>query len=163
MYHSTSGKKGFRAYQQPWEPPFLVIPKTQMKLILQREEELRASLEIQNQYTESDDLAHLRDVTIELQKRALRENGIKEEHLQQALNILHSARFTYQHDPEMNNITIYQRKDRSREGNVQMGLPIFDDIVVYNLEGKPVVLKRYIDELLSQNPLPVLIFSGSVS
>jgi len=108
-----------------------------------REEELRMSEEIQQKYTESDDLAHLRDVTLALQKQAIIESGITLP-MSDALNILHSARFVHQHDPDMNNITIYQRMDRSREGNVEMGLKIFDDIYVYDLDSNRINLKKKI-------------------
>jgi len=83
--------------------------------------------------------------------------------MEEALNVLHNARFMYQHDPDMNNITIYQRKDRSREGNVEMGLPIKEDITVYDLESKQVNLHQYVKDLVANDPLPVIIFAGSVS
>jgi len=127
-----------------------------------REEELRMSEEIQQKYTESDDLAHLRDVTLALQKQAIIESGITLP-MSDALNIIHSARFVHQHDPDMNNITIYQRMDRSREGNVEMGLKIFDDIYVYDLDSNRINLKKYITDLLAKEPLPIVIFAGSVS
>jgi len=160
MYHSTSGKYGFQPH---WKPSFLTIPKWQLKKIMMREEELRMSEEIQQKYTDSDNLEHLRNVTINLQRRALLENGIIEDQMEEALNVLHNARFMYQHDPDMNNITIYQRKDRSREGNVEMGLPIKEDITVYDLESKQVNLHQYVKDLVANDPLPVIIFAGSVS
>jgi len=133
MYHSTSGKYGFQPH---WKPTFLTISKGQLRKIMIREEELRMSEVIQQQYTDSDDLTHLRDVTIALQRQALIENGIDISEIDEALSVLHNARFMYKNDPDMNNITVYQRMDRSREGDVTMGLPIFDDIAVYNLESK---------------------------
>jgi len=159
MFHSTSGKSG---YQLHWEPTFHTISKEILKKIMIREEELRMSEEIQNKYTESDDLTHLRDVTLALQKQAIIESGVTIP-MSDALNILHNARFLYQHDPTMNSITIYQRMDRSREGKVQMGCKIFEDIYVYDLESNRINLQKYITDLLAKEPLPIIIFAGSVT
>lgn len=63
--------------------------------------------------SERDDLAWIRDVTLLLQKKVLAEFGYNDE---PGLRALHNARAQYLDDEEMNKLTVYQRRDRSREG-----------------------------------------------
>jgi hypothetical protein len=56
-------------------------------------------------------LAHIRDVTVRLQQRALLENGIKEEDLNAALAALHNVRVSH---PHLLDLTVYGKYDVSR-------------------------------------------------
>jgi hypothetical protein len=132
-----------------------------MKSILIREDELRASTEYQEKYNQQDDLTWFRDVTREIQMRALRENGIIEEELNTALVVLNNARFDYKDDPEMNQLTVYQRLDRSREGSLkeQHKLP---NVRLVDEEGKTVMLAD-IEAKSASNGKALAIIAGSVS
>lgn len=126
-------KAGFDLRFTPTE---YVIPRETLILVLRREDELRFSPEYQARYSESERLEHIRDVTVELQKQALREHGLDEEH---GLVVLQNARFEFkvsvgwlgcfrvqfrartaghasQDDPEMDKLTVYFRLDTCRRG-----------------------------------------------
>jgi len=153
MYHSTSGKNGFRPYVINTD---FFIEKSLLRNILLREDELRASEEFQEEYTKSDSLPWLRDVTAKIQERALSEHGITDP---RGLIALRNARYQYKHDPTMNTLTVYMRHDRSTSGTLGFG----DEAPNANLcglDGNPITLFEFIDNL---TPLPLVMFVGSVS
>jgi len=116
MLHSSSGKSHFDLYH---EPTNYRIAKDVLKRILIREDELRASEEYQTKYNQQDSLQWFKDVTQEIQFRAMRECGIIELELYSALIVLNNARFEFKDDPEMNQLTVYMRLDRSRRGDLK--------------------------------------------
>jgi len=131
-----------------------------MKRILIREDELRASPEIQSRYSQTDDLELFRDITLDLQRQALRECDIPEQDIYEALSTLHNARRFYQYDPEMNKLTVYQRLDRSRQGNLISGDKA-PNVPLNTADGKQVMLYDYIDQTSGGKPL--FVFAGSIS
>jgi len=158
MLHSSSGKRHFELYH---EPTNYKIPKGVMKAILIREDQLRASAEYQAKYNEDDDLSHFREVTRELQLQALREVGIVDAELLDALVVLNNARFDYKDDPEMNQLTVYQRLDRSRQGTLKNesklpNVPLIDE------EGKSVMFADIEAESAAQGKA-LAIIAGSVN
>jgi len=118
MLHSSSGKSHFDLYH---EPTNYSIPKDVLKKILIFEDAARASAQYQAKYTEQDSLQWFRDVTREIQIAALIQNGIPAADVNQALVVLNNARFEFKDDPEMNQLTVYMRLDRSRRGDLRMG------------------------------------------
>jgi len=156
MFHSTSGKRGFDPYHS--ETFGFKIGRSDMKKILEREEELRMGMEYQEKISEKDDLEWIRSVTMELQIRVLNEFGFTERYLRS----LNNARFSYKNDPEMNNITVYQRCDKSRRGDIRREgcCPNIEDL--YRLNGSTTSLKEFLDEqLVSANQ--TLILAGSIT
>jgi len=157
MLHSTSGKSFHELFNAPSK---YQIPRDQMKRILIREDILRASNEIQEEYSMRDDLAWFRDVTENLQRRALQEEGVAPSDVAEALITLHNARRVYQSDSEMNQLTVYQRLDRSRAGDLSEG-EMCPDAALATLSGEPTSLLAYIATLPTD--MPLFIFAGSAS
>jgi len=153
MYHSTSGKHGFNAYEQSCD---YVIDKEQLKKILIREDELRYSEEYQNDLTLNDDLTWIRDVTEKIQIQALAENGISDP---RGLVVLRNARFKYKNDPTMNKLTVYMRQDRSTQVHLFRGNDA-PDARLSTLDGKEINLYEYIRSLSN---LPLVLLVGSVT
>jgi len=129
MFHSTSGKSGFAPYEIATN---FTIEKSLLQKILMREDELRASDQYQEEWSQSDDLSWMRDVAVKIQKRALEEFGITDP---KGLIVLQNARFKYKDDSSMNKLTIYMREDRSRKGDLQY-LDEAPNAKLYTLEGK---------------------------
>mmetsp|Transcript_10887 Transcript_10887/g.34685 ORF Transcript_10887/g.34685 Transcript_10887/m.34685 type:complete len:156 (+) Transcript_10887:14-481(+) len=153
MYHSTSGKEGFDLRFTPTE---YEIPRETLISVLKREDELRFSAQVQERYSASDALEHIRDVTVELQKQALREHGIDEDH---GLVVLQNARFQYKDDPEFNGLTVYFRLDTSRRGFLMPGM-VAPDAELYTLDGDKTSLSSFFAREPSK---PLVIFAGSAS
>lgn len=147
MFHSTSGKCGFEPYAAPTS---CAIDKEVLIRTLQREEELRNCQETQEAYTQAlhnQDLAQLATITEQLQCRALTETGVLTQypshlHVKQALIALHNARFEYAHDPTVNDLTVYQRRDRSRRGALRLG-DTAPDVPLFTIKVEPTSLAKY--------------------
>jgi len=154
MYHSTSGKAGFESFRVAVD---LVIDKETMRRILIREDELRASEEIQEAYSQKDDLGWFRDVTNRLQNRVLEEFGITDP---RGKIVLNNARFEYKDDPSMNKLTVYMREDKSRKGHLNKG-DLAPDCQLLTDDGKETTLFKYMESL--NNSLPLVMFVGSAS
>jgi len=158
MFHSTSGKYGY-AYVQPPNPNSMrVIPKGVMKQILQREDELRLSSEYHNTISEQDTLRWIRNVTIKLQRQVLAEFGYDDS---PSLQALHYARVQYLNDDEMNKLTVYQRMDRSRAGDLMCGSEL-PNAKLSTLDGKTITLHEYLENRKDKTK-PVVITAGSIT
>jgi len=159
MMHYTSGKNGYEYYQP--RPNCFRMGKGKLIEVLTLEEHYRSSEEYQLKYSQKDDLGWFRDVTIEIQKRALLESGFGEDELDNGLQALWSARGRFSDDPEANSITVYQQKDRSQRG------ALYDDsdmpnVPLVTLDGEKTDLVTYCGSL--KNPdLPLFLIGGSVS
>ena len=108
MFHSTSGKCGSAFYHYKGTE-VEVIPREDLIRILKREDELRHSRDIQALYSMefqsgNEYLMHIRDVTISLQKQALRDCGYEDSDMQ--LRVLHSHRYHYKDDKEILSVRI---------------------------------------------------------
>jgi len=155
MYHSTSGKRGFLPYIVD---TMLQIEPSQMKKIFEREEELRMGTEYHDKISEKDDVKWIRDVTVALQEQVLAEFGYGKEYLV----VLRNARYQYRNDPEMNQITVYQRCDRSKDGDIEHGGYYPNITNLFRLDGSNVSLDLFIFE--QANPAEhVLILAGSIT
>lgn len=181
MMHSTSGKRGYEPYVR--EPFILeahdVISRDEMREILLAEERLRAGAEYQAAIDGTGyDLAKLSAVTREVQLRALREvlgearvppgdrDGAGSDATADVLlGQLHGARQKYRGDPTMNQITVYQRHDRSRAGSLRVGHAAPDVSVVDAATGLPRQLLSFMQSRGggSASTKPLVLLCGSLS
>lgn len=157
MYHSTSGKNGYRYVGTP-RSVATTIPKNVMKQILIRENELRLSRQYHELISQQESLAWIRDTTVMLQIQALSEHGYSG---QAALRALQAARVTYLNDNEMNKLTVYQRMDRSREGDLVNNSPL-PNVTLSYLDGTTTTLRGYLDKRKDKT-LPVALMAGSIT
>jgi len=160
MYHSTSGKLGFEPY---FQVSSFDIEKEVLKRVLIKEDELRFSEKYQELYSQ-DDLHSLRNVTRMIQQEALASEGITNP---EGMVVLNNARFVYQHDPEMNRLTVYMREDRSRKGDLKKGFKIVD-ANLRALNGTSVTLLDYLSSIRAnkeekERERPIVILAGSVT
>jgi len=159
--HMTSGKAGYNLYSDQPRIKLFHIPKEQLIEILRNEDQLRSSKEYQDKYSEKDSLAWFRDVTLEIQTKALLNSGISRENLAVVLPELWSARGEYLYDPDVNTLTVYQRKDRSKDGTLYPGCTM-PNASLWTMTGEITNLQKYISSF--KNPdLPLFIIAGSVS
>jgi hypothetical protein len=103
MFHSTSGKLAYNLFCSPGVD---IFPREKLREVLIKEDQLRHAKSIQELYskqfaTGNEYLHHIRDVTIELQKQALRDCGFPEETLSIALPSFQCHRAHYQDDEEL--------------------------------------------------------------
>jgi len=75
---------------------------------------------------------------------------------------LNYARHQYRDDPEMNNITVYQRRDRSREGFLGVGYAL-PHVVLSTLDGEEISLHDYIKKIQGDSGRPLVITAGSIT
>jgi hypothetical protein len=155
MFHSTSGKVGYAFVTLPGAR---VIPKGIMKQILLREDELRFSSDYHNKISEREDLKWIRDVTLELQMKALAEFGYADG---PGLLALNNARAQYLNDDEMNKLIVYQRMDRSRPGDLTSGSEL-PNVKLSTLDGKVITLHEYLENRKDKSR-PVVITAGSIT
>lgn len=163
MFHSTSGKRGYGFYYIDGRM-LQTVDKETMKKMLMREEELRNSKQYHETISLHDDLEWIRDVTVKLQTQVLKEFGYHETGLSTMdgrMN-LNNARAVYLNDPEMNSITVYQRRDRSREGDLKVGSAV-PNVKLSTLSGEPVLLHDYIAKLPNGENKLLVITAGSIT
>jgi len=139
MHHSTSGKNGFNFYT-----PDNDIDESNLDLsisteilikILNRENELRLSKEIQDKYSKEDSLDNFERVTNELQIQALNEFNYD----QKFLKTLRKSREKYCYNPLFKNITVYFQYDRSKSGWKEIGDDAHD-VELVTLEGEKKII-----------------------
>ncbi len=109
MFHSTSGKAGYVGYSVPCRVRRL--RSGEIHALLRREDELRASDETQRLYSKDDTCEWLRDVTIDVQKKALRQTLpelVLQYGIDEMLIALNNLRFDprVMSDPRLNRLTV---------------------------------------------------------
>lgn len=129
--------------------------------MLTLENEMRLSEATQELYREaekSDDTDWL-EVTDQLQRRLLKEQGeVREEELESALIAFRSAIYTY---PALAEIPIYRRFQRARAGYLTTG-DLFPDVTsLLTPEGSPTSLLSTFSSF--GKDMPVMICTGSIS
>jgi hypothetical protein len=83
---------------------------------------------------------------LKIQEQALREHGFEEEEkLKQALSELHTARYRYRTNPEVNNLTVYMREDKSKKGTLKKD-QILPQVTLCQLDGKKTTLYEHINK-----------------
>ena len=105
MFHSTSGKSGigYSCFDKS-----SLIPRSDLIEILKREDELRFSAKVQEEYSRefssaNDYLHHVKNITVDLQKQALRDCGYPES----ALSVFQSHRSTLDFDDELLQVCLF--------------------------------------------------------
>jgi len=160
MTHSSSGKRGFSFHKRPTSYTF---ERSKLKSVLETEEIYRLySDEFQNKYSESDRCDHFADVTTEIQIRALKENGIEEKDINEALVALRNVRFDYSNDPEISNYSVYMRLDHCFEGSLKVG-SYATDVELCTLEGKSILFSEWKKLNQSETNRPLVVFGGSAT
>jgi len=160
MMHFTSGKNGYE-YHHGSNPPHIRIPKEKLIEVLKLEDIYRSSPEYQAKYSQKDELSWYRDVTIELQKRALLETGLDESDITTGLSELWDARGRWQNDPEINQLTVYQRKDRSVRGILWKDSEV-PNVPLYTMSLELTSMSKYCASVKDPQ-LPMFLIGGSVS
>jgi len=117
-----------------------------------------------NQQMESV-LEKLAIITTELQERAIKEfiplDKIRALGMTQYLRALRNARFQYVNDDEMNQLTVYQRHDKSERGNHGIGLDA-PNITLLDIDAMGE--SKGIDVLsLQEGGKPLILICGSIS
>jgi len=189
MFHSTSGKYGFEPHVVQTLAQFT---REELIKVLIEEDSLRASQEIQDQYTNAlmnfdwttDDVEHyknsqsqmfkdkmeivlerLADITTQLQETSIWRHIPKEKinslGIQECLKVLRNARFQFQDDPEINQLTVYQRSDRSRKGNLMIGSQAPN--ILLNVINDKMSNNSEVELLSLQQGKPLVLMCGSVS
>ena len=113
--------------------------------VLRREDELRFSEEVQQEYSKkcgaNELMCHIRDVTLALQRRALRECGVEECDVENALVALHNHRIDYQGDEELLKLSVYGRHDICMRGELRSGVEM-PDAKLHRLDGTETSLRE---------------------
>lgn len=169
MTHSSSGKCGYGLHYRYTSFEF-DVPTLQK--VLEKENELRFSEEIQAEYSKNlrgnEYLSHIRDVTESVQLRALRESGIKECSLSQALIALQNYRHDFSSHPDLINLSVYGRYDICWKGEQMTGCKL-GNFKLHRLDGSEVNLHSLLSCLSPNEPKlntplkPALIIASSLS
>eukprot|EP01112_Ceratiomyxa_fruticulosa_P012532 TRINITY_DN3471_c0_g1_i2.p1 TRINITY_DN3471_c0_g1~~TRINITY_DN3471_c0_g1_i2.p1 ORF type:complete len:232 (+),score=61.42 TRINITY_DN3471_c0_g1_i2:323-1018(+) len=132
------------------QTPF--IPKSLVKKMLLRENELRLSPEIQAEYEQAEQsstTSWLR-VTDALQRRIVTEFHLEEE-MEEALTCFRCATQIY---PDLKDIPLYVVNNRARNGELKEG-DVIPDVPVYSLDGKKYTLYEFMSKVETTPPTPV--------
>ncbi|CAF3755235.1 unnamed protein product [Rotaria magnacalcarata] len=137
MAHVTSGRATF-TYQDLINSnsstlPTSFIPKSLLKRMLIRENELRLSNEYQKRYCEAEQSSSSSwlDITDELQRQVIREFNLEDE-MHEALLCLRCATQIY---PDLQSIPLYVKYNRARDGDLRIG-DIVPNVPVVQLDGQ---------------------------
>ncbi|CAF1337354.1 unnamed protein product [Rotaria sordida] len=140
MAHVTSGRATFTYEDLINSNPSTVsksfIPKSLLKRMLIRENELRLSDEYQKRYCEAEKTSTSSssswlNVTDELQRQIIREFNLDDE-MDDALLCLRCATQIY---PDLKHIPLYVQYNRARDGNLQIS-DIAPNVPVIQLDGQ---------------------------
>jgi len=156
MLFPTSGRIGFDPL--PYHGP--IIPKSILKAMLTRENEIRLTEKVQNQY----DSCALNDsdmytfVTETVQKQVLQEFHFPDD--SQSLNMLRSALTMYPNDSELKELVYYHKYNRSRQGDLSVGDDIDMSLIpISNLQGNSIQSL----ESFERKGSPLILIAGSIS
>jgi len=125
----------------------------EIKTILRRENELRLCEETQILFKRASvQPAGWISVVEELQRRVCREFGLDED---VGLKAMRGANLLLPRDGEVDEISLYRKYNRFRDGPLGVG-DVPPDVTVHRLDGEKVSLRALI-----QGPRPLVMFSGS--
>jgi len=169
MAHFTAGKKGLNLYEPRYYQTDQKIPKNLLIQMYTLEDQYRSSEHYQDLYSLKDDLGWFRDITVGLQIKVLMATGFLdrrggEEETKRALDQYWAQRGIYSDDPDINQLTVYHRKDRSRAGSLKQH-DIVPCVKLADRSGKEFTLYDYYEQLQLQSTQDryLFIISGSVS
>eukprot|EP00026_Physarum_polycephalum_P007926 Phypoly_transcript_07998.p1 GENE.Phypoly_transcript_07998~~Phypoly_transcript_07998.p1 ORF type:complete len:276 (+),score=32.47 Phypoly_transcript_07998:212-1039(+) len=149
MFHESNGRNNFLPYTP--SVPFEEMPTRETLIkILARDNEIRLSKEIQDEYWATE---YPSKVTLKVQTQAVKEFGYENPW------IVPSAISYYKDDPELMNIPHYVKFNRSRQGKLNCGDPI-PDIMLTTTRGCATTLLR---EIAAQSCAggPLVLVAGS--
>jgi len=163
MFARISGKLGTECLSPPislindeqqlmdiiWEKNFLMT-------LLKREDEMRHSPEIQMLYDKGWKEEGIPPTTIEInmQKQLLKEFGLDPE---VGLPIFQSYRSIYENDPDIKDLALYIKYDRSGAGSLRVG-DNMPDVQLSTLDGQSVKLSDFV-----KPDRPLVLVGGSYS
>merc|ERR1712137_351102 len=121
MMHSTSCKNGYEPHY--YDTQYKFEDEELLRRVLMKETRWRLSEAFQAIYADrtvmdSEYLAHIRDVSLHIQREALLQEGVLEENVQSALSALHNVRVTH---PHLLPLTVYGQYDISKRGALREG------------------------------------------
>jgi hypothetical protein len=154
MLMPSSGRFGFDVMQ--FEAKGIKLPDVEtVKAMLRRENELRLSSEFQR-LLESNQEATAERLYDGLQRQVAAEFGFRSES-EQALgrDIMRCALSLYKNDPEIAQIPIYVKYNRSEQGLLKVGDDC-PDIDLANLQGSETKLSEF-----TGHQLPLVLVAGS--
>jgi hypothetical protein len=147
MFHPSNGRNNFA----PFTPNVLfehLPPRDVLIKMLTRDNELRLSKEIQDEYWISK---YPSLVTLKVQTQAVKEYGYENPW------IVPSAISYYKDDPELMSIPHYVKFNRSQPGKIQVGESI-PDLPLTTMQGCGTSL---LQQLAPYSPFPVVVVAGS--
>lgn len=140
MFHPVNGRTGFDALPPPEFPPGVEKPSLEkLKAMLQRENDLRLSPEVQARFADASFDAI--SIAADVQEQVAIEFGYGEspEMIKLGLDIIRSAPLLYPDEPSLRSIPHYVKYNRSRRGELDPVCPI-PDARLAHLSGAPVTL-----------------------
>ncbi|UJR26446.1 hypothetical protein I4U23_007776 [Adineta vaga] len=159
MAHVTSGRTNF-TYDDLIKSNIIqssqsFIPKSLLKRMLIRENELRLSDEYQKRFSEAEQSSSSSwlNVVNELQEQVVREFHLDDE-MDNAILCLRCATQIY---PDLKDIPLYTKYNRARDGDLQVG-DVAPDVPIIQLDGQE---GQLFDGLKSSSP--TVLISGSYS
>jgi len=157
MFHPVNGRRGFDLLPAPPGARERAPTAEVMVRMLQREEELRLSAEIQEQFANPKlDTIH---VAAEVQKRVAREFGFSD--IEETVTWIRSAPAIYPDCPEVKKIPHYQKFNRARDGDTKVGDTI-PDATVANLNGIPMTLYGHLDKFFTEEKFATNRINGTL-
>jgi hypothetical protein len=138
------------------QPVALMFTEEQFADLLRKEHELRTSSATQQAYTEAERSVDTdwMEVTDGLQRRVLRDAGVHEQQLEEALSDFRAAPYHY---PNLKQIPIYHKFQRSRQGPLNEGDPVPENLNLVDLSSGGIANFT----ALASGPRPIVILAGS--
>jgi len=147
MFHPSNGRNNFDTVY-PTVPLELMPPRETLIKILSRDNELRLSSDIQEEYWVSDFPSK---ITLKVQTQAVNEYKYEDPW------IIPSALAYYKDDPEIMGIPHYVKYNRSQPGKIKVGDQV-PDLPLTHLKGCGTSMHQ---ELAPHSSLPVVLVAGS--
>jgi hypothetical protein len=164
MLLPSSGRLGFDLLPPP---PMAECPsKEQMKWMLQRENELRLSSEIQEKLewaVEGISQESVNAILEAVQKQVVSEAGYSQSEEQHGIQLLRSAQAIFPEDKEIHDIPMYVKYNRAAQGSVCVGDEIPSTQVASISGGRCLPFTEMITHLAFPLSQPIVVFTGSGS
>jgi len=135
-----------------------IFGKEDLQKILKRADELRLSPEIQDELSEKDDTSYSFEVVNKMHVKVLREFGVDESGMEQALQEVYTTRYRFQNDLDMQKFManlLHVKYDLTGEGPINAGDELHD-VVLHNFDESPKSLTQFMT-----NNRPLVVFAGS--
>eukprot|EP00026_Physarum_polycephalum_P009649 Phypoly_transcript_09778.p1 GENE.Phypoly_transcript_09778~~Phypoly_transcript_09778.p1 ORF type:complete len:160 (+),score=25.58 Phypoly_transcript_09778:188-667(+) len=133
-----------------------IFTKDQIKAILSEADKMRLSNEIQDAFSEKDDIANFFAIMKEIYASIVRKLPVSDK--EKALEEVFSVRAIYKGDKEMEEFMsslIHVKYDLTGDGPIQQGDPMVD-ASLFGLDGSPTKLSSF----LAPNNRPLVVIAG---